>query len=370
MTTVPLLDLRRQYLALEGELSEAMEAVAASGRYILGPNLIKLEEELADYCDCRNAIGVANGTDALHLALRAARIGPGDEVITTSFTFIATSEAIGMVGARPIFVDIQPATFNLDPTRLEAAITPRTKAIIPVHLFGQPCDMTPILDVARRHGLRVIEDCAQAIGARYDGRPVGSMGDLGCFSFFPSKNLGCFGDGGMVLTNNDSLAERVDMLRRHGGRKKYLHEELGLNSRLDELQAAILRVKLPHLDAWNAARRAIARRYNEALAGLDWVVTPREIDGVEAVYHQYTIRAQRRDTLKEKLAAAGVQSAIYYPVPLHLQRVHTDLGLEKGSLPETERAASEVLSLPIFPELEDKQIEKVARAFLTEERGM
>src|SRR5262249_40053567 len=285
--------------------------------------------------------------DALHLALRALRIGPGDEVITTPFTFVATTEAIGMVGATPVFVDIDADTFNLDPARLERAITPRTKAIMPVHVYGQPCDMDPILEIARAHRLSIVEDCAQAIGATYKGRKVGSFGDAGCLSFFPSKNLGCFGDGGMVVTSNPEVAERVEMLRRHGGKIKYHHSELGLNSRLDELQAAILRVKLPYLETWIGARRAIAARYNERLAGLPSITRPLELGSRErqtpsasarCVYHQYTIRVRERERLQSCLRDAGVATMVYYPVPLHLQEVHAILGHGAGSFSNAERA--------------------------------
>ena len=253
---IPVCDLKQQYRSLKSEIDAAMQQVAADAHFILGPNVKSLEKEIAAYCDCAHAAGVANGTDALHLALRALRIGPGDEVITTPFTFVATTEAIGIVGARPVFVDIDPHTFNIDPAKIEAAITPRTKAILPVHLYGQPCEMDAIMEIAERHGLYVVEDCAQAIGATYKGRKVGSFGHAGCLSFFPSKNLGCFGDGGMVVSGNKEVFERVEMLRRHGGKVKYHHCELGLNSRLDELQAAILRVKFKHLEAWSEQRRA------------------------------------------------------------------------------------------------------------------
>ena len=252
---IPVCDLQQQYQNLKTEIDAAMQQVASGCRFILGPNVKELEKEIAAYCQCEHGVGVGSGTDALQLALRALRIGPADEVITTPFTFVATTEAIGMVGAKPVFVDIDPVTFNIDPAKIEAAITPETKAILPVHLYGQPCDMDPIMDIAGRHDLFVVEDCAQAIGATYRGRKVGSFGDAGCLSFFPSKNLGAFGDGGMLVTNNPEVFERVEMLRRHGGRVKYHHCELGLNSRLDELQAAILRVKFEHLENWNTARR-------------------------------------------------------------------------------------------------------------------
>jgi dTDP-4-amino-4,6-dideoxygalactose transaminase len=368
---IPVLDLTTQYQSLKREIDAAMQSVAASGHYILGPNVKALEAEVAAYCDCRHGIGVANGTDALHLALRALKIGPGDEVITTPFTFVATTEAIGLVGATPVFVEIDPETFNIDVSRIESALTPRTKAILPVHLYGQPCDMDPILEIARARGLYVVEDCAQAIGATYKGRKVGSFGDVGTLSFFPSKNLGCFGDGGMVVTSNEGIAERVEMLRRHGGKVKYHHSELGLNSRLDELQAAILRVKLPHLEAWSERRREIARRYNAALASLDGVERPRELGSRDPaiaspvcrpVYHQYTVRVSERDVVQKSLHAAGVGTMVYYPVPLHLQEVHSGLGYGPGAFPQAEEAARTCLSLPMFPELTDLQQDAVVAA--------
>lgn len=374
---IPLCDLKQQYLSLKTEIDAAMQAVAEQGNYILGPNVRALEHEVATFCGCRFGVGVANGTDALHLALRALDIGPGDEVITTPFTFIATTEAIGMVGATPVFADIDPLTFNIDPNHIEAAITPRTKAILPVHLYGQPCDMDAIMDIAGRYGLRVVEDCAQAIGATYRGRPVGSFGDAGCLSFFPSKNLGCFGDGGMVITNNQQIADRIDILRRHGGRVKYHHEELGMNSRLDELQAAILRVKLPHLSRWNRQRRAHAVAYNLLLLSLSEITRPQETsaagcsiplcieaspDDTNPVYHQYTIQVPKRDAFARRLTEAGIGVGIYYPVPLHQQKVHANVGHGPRSFPNAERAAQHCLSLPLFPELTTQLQEMVISA--------
>ena len=373
---IPLCDLKLQYLSLKDEIDAAMQRVAADANYILGPNVKTLEQEIASYCDCRFAAGVANGTDALHLALRALRLGPGDEVITTPFTFVATTEAIGMVGATPVFVDIDPATFNIDPDMIERAITPRTKAILPVHLYGQPCDMDAILEIAKRHNLFVVEDCAQAIGARFNGRSVGGQGDVGCLSFFPSKNLGCFGDGGMVITNDPEIHDRVEMLRRHGGKIKYHHDELGLNSRLDELQAAILRVKLARLPQWTVRRRDIAYRYNELLADVAGIVRPAEARGelitpvpdtpnhpsFSAAYHQYTLLVENRDAVMAALKNRGVSSFPYYPVPLHLQRVHKGLGYKLGDFPASERAANCCLSLPMFPELTEDQQDIVVHA--------
>lgn len=359
---IPILDLKRQYQALKGNLEAAMVRVAEGGRYILGPEVKALESEVAAYCDARFGVGVGNGTDALHLALRALRIGPGDEVITTPFTFIATTEAIGIVGATPVFVDIDPRTYNIDPALIEAAVTPRTRAILPVHLYGQPCDMDPIMEVARRYNLKVVEDCAQAIGATYKGRKVGGIGHAGCLSFFPSKNLGCFGDGGMVVTNDEEVAGRVEMLRRHGGKVKYYHDELGLNSRLDELQAAVLRVKLPHLETWSEARRQVAARYREAWADVSKVRLPGEIQEVRSVYHQFTVQVPERDAAKERLAQQGVQTMVYYPVPLHLQGVHRDLGHAEGDFPHAEAAAKGVLSVPMFPELSTEEQRTVIEA--------
>jgi dTDP-4-amino-4,6-dideoxygalactose transaminase len=347
---IPILDLTRQYRALKPALDEAALRVFESGHFINGPNVAALEDELAAYIGASFAVGLNSGTDALHLALRALDIGPGDEVITSPFTFVATAEAIAMVGATPVFADIDPETFNLDPLRIEAAITPRTQAIVPVHLYGNPAPMHEILAIAARAGLAVVEDCAQAVGATIGGARVGSFGDAAAFSFFPSKNLGAYGDGGMLLTSRSELAERVRTLRSHGGRVKYYHEELGVNSRLDELQAAILRVKLTQLEAWTEQRREHAGAYSQALGSI--VPVPAESPGTRHVYHQYTIRVRERDAAQAHLAARGIGTMVYYPVPLHLQKVYAPLGYRSGSFQEAERAAGEVLSLPMFPELE------------------
>lgn len=348
---IPILDLTEQYRSIKPEIDAAVGAVLAGGHYIMGPNVKALEREIAAYVGARHAVALNSGTDALHLALRALGIGPGDEVITSPFTFVATTEAIGIVGARPVFVDIDPATFALDPALVETAITPRTKAILPVHLYGLPAPMHEITAIARRHGLFVVEDCAQAIGATVDGRHAGTFGDVGCFSFFPSKNLGACGDGGMLTTDSASIVERVQMLRAHGGRVKYHHEVLGVNSRLDELQAAILRVKLPHLERWIAAREAVAQRYDRALREVEGIVVPARVLGARHVFHQYTVRVAARDDVRAALEAGGIQTMVYYPVPLHLQQVHRDLGFSPGAFPHAERAAAEVLSLPMYPEL-------------------
>jgi dTDP-4-amino-4,6-dideoxygalactose transaminase len=354
---IPILDLREQYHELKNEIARAVEDVFEGGHFINGPNVQALEGEIARYVGTEHAVGLNSGTDALHLALRALDIGPGDEVITTPFTFVATTEAIGIVGATPVFVDIDPTTFNIDPKLIEGAITSRTKAILPVHLYGHPAPMREIMAIAKNNNLAVVEDCAQAIGASIDGKKAGSFGDVGAFSFFPSKNLGAFGDGGMVTTNRKDLADRMRSLRAHGGRVKYHHEELGVNSRLDEVQAAILRVKLPHLDRWIERRRANASWYGEHLSR--FVEVPLETVGTLHVYHQYTIRVRERDRVQQQLKDAGVQTMVYYPVPLHLQEVHHSLGQGEGTFPHAEQAAREVLSLPMFPELSAEQRERV-----------
>jgi dTDP-4-amino-4,6-dideoxygalactose transaminase len=373
---VPLCDLTQQYFALKKEIDAAMQAVAADGKYILGPNVAALEREIAAYCQCQYAVAVNSGTDALQLALRALEIGPGDEVITTPFTFVATTEAIRMVGATPVFVDIDPRTYNLDPAAVEPVVTRRTKAIVPVHLFGQPCDMEPLVELAEQRGLAIIEDCAQSIGATYRGQKTGSFGAAGCLSFFPSKNLGCFGDGGMVVTNDPRVYERVEMLRRHGGKIKYYHEQQGVNSRLDEMQAAILRVKLEHLDKWNSLRRQHAYGYNRLMADIRGVCCPAELgDGrtivptdprdvsgspIRHVYHQYTVTVENRKQVIDHLAESKIGCAVYYPVPLHLQPVNADLRYPAGSFPIAERVANQCLSLPMFPELRFEQQQRVA----------
>ena len=356
--TVPVLDLKAQYQSIKDEIDEAVLGVMESGYFVLGPNVKALEAEVAEYVGCQHGVGVASGTDALRLSLEALDVGPGDEVITTPFTFVATANTISHAGARPVFVDIDPRTFNIVPAQIEAAITERTKAIVPVHLYGQPAEMDAIIDIARRHNLYVIEDCAQAIGAEDDGRRVGTFGDLACFSFYPTKNLGAFGDAGMVTTNDPDLAERVTVLRQQGSRTRYYHDVLGFNSRLDEMQAALLRVKLRRLDDWQSRRGQIAVRYDAGLGELD-VETPFVRPGVTHVYHQYTIRVARRDELIEFLRERDVGSMIYYPLPLHLQKMYHDLDYAEGSLPVSEGAGREVLSLPIYPELTDEQVRTV-----------
>lgn len=360
--TVPMVDLKVQYQAIREEINSAVIKVIDSSHFVLGPHGKALEEAVAAYHGVKHAVAVASGTDALHLALAAAGIKSGDEVITTPFTFIATAEAISYVGAVPVFVDIDPVTFNMDVARLEAAVTSKTRAIIPVHLFGQPVQMGGVMAIAKRYGIRVIEDCAQCFGAEYKGRKAGSIGDIGCFSFFPSKNLGCYGDGGMMITDDPELAERMRSLRNHGSRVRYYHDEVGFNSRLDEIQAAILRIKLNRIDEYNAGRRNNAVLYNKYLS-VPGVQIPVEEQDIRHVFHQYTVKIKKRDAVKQKLDAGGITSSmIYYPVPLHLQSAYRHLGLKSGSLPAAEQTAQEVLSLPMYPELTEAQIKTVADA--------
>ena len=358
-----MLDLKAQHAAIRDEIRAAIDGVLESQQFILGPNVAALESEIAAYCGSKFAVGVASGTDALILALHALGVGPGDEVICPTFTYVATADTISLLGARPVFVDILPDTFNLDPAQLESRINLRTQAIVPVHLYGQPAEMDQILTIARKHDLPVVEDNAQAIGARYKGRRTGTMGAAGCISFFPSKNLGGYGDGGMIVTDDEQLAQRLRSLRGHGTlTHKYISEEQGWNSRLDELQAAILRVKLRHLDDWAARRRAHAAHYDSLLQHIPGVTPPRVAPQCEHVYHQYTIRVPRRDEVQRRLAEEGVPSTVYYPVPMHLQPMYRDLGYREGALLAAETAAQEVLSLPIYPELTAEQIERVAAA--------
>ncbi len=353
---IPMVDLKIQYERLKPEIDTALADVLDSTHFILGPNVQAFEKEAAEYLGVKHAIGCASGTDALHLALLAAGIGPGDEVITPAFTFIATAEAIRYVGARPVFVDIEPDSFNLDVQQVEAAITPKTRALLPVHLFGQPADMPALMDLAARHDLVVIEDCAQSFGADIDGTMTGGIGLAGCHSFFPSKNLGAYGDGGMVTTNDDAVAEQIRILRNHGSKVRYYHDVIGFNSRLDEMQAAILRVKLRHIDEFNQGRRRAAHTYSEALA--DVVTSPHENGLGTHVYHQYTLLSDRRDDIQQALQAAEIACAVYYPVPLHQQKVFAEdcAGL---SLPVTEDVSRRCLSLPIFPELSDDRIGRI-----------
>ncbi len=356
---VPLLDLKVQYKQIKTEVMAAIEAVCEEQGFILGKRVAELERSLAHYIGASHAVGVASGSDAILLSLMAAGIRPGDEVITVPFSFFATAGSVSRLGATPVFVDILADTFNLDPKGLEARITARTKAIIPVHLFGQCADMEQIGEIARHHGLKVIEDACQAIGASRNERKAGTLGDAGCFSFFPSKNLGGFGDGGLVTMNNAGFADAVMRLRVHGSRTRYEHDLVGINSRLDALQAAVLQVKLRHLDRWTEGRRHNASRYarlfKEAKLG-DRVVLPVTAPGNYHVFNQFTIRARKRDELKEYLKQKGIGTEIYYPIPLHLQACYKDLGYHKGAFPESERAAQEALSLPIYSELTEDQL--------------
>jgi len=358
---IPMLDLKTQYSTLKEEIDERVRDIFDSGAFILGPNVMELERRVAEYHDVPYAIGLASGTDALHLALKAAGVGEGDEVITTPFTFFATAEAIVYCGAKPVFADIDPVTLNIDAAKIEPLITSRTKAIVPVHIFGHPADMDEIMEIAGRRGLAVIEDCAQSFGASYKGKRAGAIGVAGCYSFYPSKNFSCYGDGGMIVTGDAAMNERIRRLRNHGSSKTYHHEEVGYNSRLDEIQAAVLNVKLRRIDRYNDNRRAVAARYGERLAGLP-LALPVEKDGCRHVYHQYTMRTARRNELAAHLHGAGVSAVVYYPVPLHLQKALAGLGYAEGSLPEAERASREVLSIPMYPELPQPDVDFICDA--------
>lgn len=359
--SIPALDLRVQYASIREEIQAALQSVLDSQIFILGPQVLALEQELAAYCGTGFAIGVASGTDALLLALYACGVRPGDEVIVPGFTYIATADVVSLLGATPVFADIEPTTFTLDPGKLERLVTKRTRAIIPVHLYGQVANMEPLLEIARRHKLQVIEDTAQAIGATYHGKRAGSIGDVGCLSFYPTKNLGGYGDGGMVLTNSPELHEKLRALRTHGETRKYVSAEQGWNSRLDEIQAAVLRVKLRHLDAWNSLRRGHAKRYAESLANVRGVTPPKVAEWGDHVFHQYTVRVPGRDRVQQCLAEQGISSTVYYPVPLHLQLIYKALRYQPGNLPEAERASAECLSLPIYPEMPSEAIERVCQ---------
>jgi dTDP-4-amino-4,6-dideoxygalactose transaminase len=357
--TVPLLDLKAQYADIRQDMDDAVRRVMESARFIGGPEVSGLEEEVARYSQCAHAVGCASGTDALLLSMWALGLGPGDEVITSAYSFFASAGTIANNGATPVFVDIDPRTYNLDPHRLEAAFTPRTKAVVVVHLFGQCADMTTIKAVCDKHKAWLIEDAAQAIGSEWEGRRAGSMGDYGCFSFFPSKNLGAAGDGGMVVSQNAELADRVRLLREHGARPKYHHALVGTNSRLDALQAAILRVKLRHLDRWSEARARNAELYDRLFEG-SRVGRPSREARARHIYNQYVIRVPRRDELKASLGERGIGTEVYYPVPLHLQKCFASLGHKASDMPHAEAAARETLALPIYPELTEDQIRYVA----------
>jgi len=364
LASVPLLDLKAQYATIRDEIRAAVDAVLESQQCILGPAVTQCEAELAPYCGCGHAVTVSSGSDALLIALMAENIGPGDEVISTPYTFFATAGTIARTGATPVFVDIDPKTYNIDPARIEAKITAKTKALMPVHLYGQCADMDPIIDIAKRHGLPIIEDAAQAIGSEYRGRRAGSMGRYGCFSFFPSKNLGAAGDGGLVTTNDADVAERLRVLRVHGSKPKYYHSILGGNFRFDSIQAAIVSVKLKYLDRWTAGRQANAARYHRLFdaAGLTakgLVQLPCEVPGNRHIYNQFVIRVSRRDELQAFLRDLKIGNEVYYPVPLHLQPCFAYLGYVEGDFPHSEAAAKETLALPIYPELSDEQAEYV-----------
>lgn len=358
---IPFGNLQEQYRSIKPEIDQAILGALESSQFILGPEVAAFEREFAAYCGAREGIGVNSGTSALHLALLAAGVGPGDEVITVPFTFVATVAAICYTGAAPVYVDIDPQSYTMDPAKLEAAITPRTKVILTVHLYGHPADMDPILEIARRRGIAVIEDAAQAHGSHYKGRPVGSLGDMACYSFYPGKNLGAYGEGGMVVTSNPEYAGFVRKMRDWGQSRRYYHDLRGFNYRLEGIQGAILRVKLRHLEAWTEARRANAAIYGEALAGLG-VGLPRELPHARHVYHVYAIRVAHRDAVVEAMTAAGVQTGIHYPIPVHLQDAYRDLRYPEGSFPVSEAVAREVLSLPMFPELTRAQIGQVGEA--------
>jgi len=363
--TIPLVDLKTQYDSIRDEIDDAIRRVVQSGQFILGSEVKAFEEEIAAYCGTKYAVGVASGTDALHVALLACGIKGGDEVITTPFTFIATAESIAKCGAKPVFADIDSKTYNIDPSQIEVRITNKTKAILPVHLYGQPAAMERILELARKHNLKVIGDCAQALGAEYKGKKAGSLGDVGCLSFFPSKNLGAYGDGGMVVTDDTRIAETVRILRVHGSKAPYQHVMHGFNSRLDALQAAILRVKLKHLDRWNELRCSKAALYTGLLSQVDGIEPPHFEKDCKSSCNYYTIRLKdsrlNRGELRKHLESKDIQTAVYYPLSLHLQEVYKYLGHKPGDFPESERAQEEVLSLPMYPELSQKQVENIVK---------
>lgn len=374
MNKIPPLDLTQQYQQIEADVSKAVLEVLASGQYIGGPQVQQFETQFAEYIGTSHAVVCNSGTDALYLAMRAVDIGPGDEVITTPFTFVATAETISAVGATPVFVDVDPHTFNIDVDQVSAAITDRTRAVIPVHLFGHPADMTRLMTVAEAHGLAVIEDCAQATGAQWQGQKVGAIGHVGCFSFFPTKNLGACGDGGAITTHDPDLVARLRSLREHGQRQRYIHDEVGVNSRLDAVQAVILQIKLRHLDTWNQQRHAVAERYHQLLAPVPDIVLPHIPAQGRCVWNQYTVRVvhpeaaglqtrrDRRDAVRQFLQDQGVSSMVYYPIPLHRQPVYQSLGYREGQLPVAEQLACEVLSLPMFPELQAEAQAQVVHA--------
>lgn len=358
---VEFLDLKPQYQQIRGEIDQAVQKVCESQQFILGPIVEDFENAFAQFCGVPYAVGVSSGTDALQLALKTAGVGPGDEVITTPFSFIATAEAISLLGAIPVFTDIDPKTFNLDPALIEEKITDKTKAILPVHLYGLCADMNPILEIAQKRNLKVIEDACQAVGAQYRGKPAGAMGDLGCFSLFPTKNLGGFGDGGVIVTRNEKVAEKLRMLRMHGSRERYIHEAVGMNARLDVIQAAVCRVKLKYLNQWNGRRREIAEYYKNHLKDLP-LQLPEIPEGLQPVFHQFTIQTPLRDKLASFLKEKEIGTMTFYPLPIPFQICYDHLGYKKGDLPAAEKAAKEVLSLPVYPELTETQLKEVVEA--------
>ncbi len=358
---VPFVDLKAQYQSIASEIGAAVTGVLESAQFVLGPEVSAFEREFASYCQAQLAVGTSTGTSALHLALLAAGVGPGDEVVTVSFTFVATVAAIRYCGAKPVFVDVDSRTYTMDPTQIEAVLTSKTKAIVPVHIYGQAADMDPILALAKARGLVVIEDACQAHGAEYKGRRVGALGDLGCFSFYPGKNLGAYGEGGAVTTNNPKFAKSVAILRDWGAETKYYHDVQGFNYRLEALQAAILRVKLRYLDGWNEARRSHANRYGELFAQSK-VGVPYARPDAKHVFHVYAVRCQERDRIQSVLLERGIHTGIHYPIPVHLQKAHADLGYREGNFPITEKLSKQVLSLPMYAELNDAQLGAVAGA--------
>ncbi|MBI5701500.1 DegT/DnrJ/EryC1/StrS family aminotransferase [Candidatus Saganbacteria bacterium] len=359
---VPFFDLKRQLSSIRPEIDKAVAETLDSCAFILGPKVSELESYSAKYLNAKHAIGVASGTDALMLSLKALDLKPHDEIITTPFTFVATAEAISYCGAKPVFVDIDPGTFNIDPKLIEEKLTNKTKAILPVHLYGQPSNMHEILKIAKKHNLKVIEDCAQAIGSKYENKYVGTIGNIGCFSFFPTKNLGCFGDGGLVTTNSDELAEMIGVLRGHGSKVTYYYDYIGYNSRLDSIQAAILLIRFRYLDDWINKRRETSEKYRKLLSKVTAINLPVEQANSYHAYNQFTIRAPKRDALISFLRSKSIGAMVYYPLSLHLQKAFSNLNYNPGDLPESEKAQDEVLSLPIFPELTDGEIEETAKA--------
>ncbi|WAM32938.1 DegT/DnrJ/EryC1/StrS family aminotransferase [Caldicellulosiruptor morganii] len=357
---IPLIDLKRQYTMLSHEIMHALDEVLQSGQYILGPKVLEFEKECSEYLNVKHCIGVGNGTDALVIALESLGIGNGDEVITTPFTFFATAEAIVRVGAKPVFVDIDPLSYNINAEEIEKKITSKTKAIIPVHIFGQVCDMGRIVEIAKNYNLYIIEDACQAFGAEYEGKKAGTIGDVGCFSFFPTKNLSGFGDGGLIVTNNDEVAERARMLRQHGSKKKYYNEIIGFNSRLDEIQAAMLLVKLKYIDHWNKKRTEIAQKYNQGLK-LEGITLPAKANDYERghIYHLYVLQHEKRDLIISYLSQKGISTGIYYPVPLHLTKALQFLGYKEGDFKVSEEVSKKAFAIPMFPELTDQEIEYI-----------